>query len=98
MRSSFLVLLLSSVLVSSVTGQDFGGGFGGDFGSAKFCAPFKCRKSDEPVPKWPLKLESPGCSGMGGVAMFSPGASNKKNDPVAPCCDQRHACYQTAVR
>ena len=30
----------------------------------KFCKPYKCRKADQvPVPKLPLKFESPGCSG-----------------------------------
>lgn len=54
----------------------------------------RCRKTEEPVPKWPLKLESPGCSGMGGMAVFSGGQADKE-DPLRSCCDQQHACVQT---
>jgi len=84
-----LLVLFSNIVV--VSGQDFGG-FGGPDGEGKVCPPFRCSKGQEPVPKWPLKMESTGCNGMGGMAMFSPKAGA---DPTAKCCDIRHACYQT---
>jgi Group XII secretory phospholipase A2 precursor (PLA2G12) len=83
MRLSLLLLL-----VSSVTAQFE------NFGEPKFCTPYQCPKDHEPVPKWPLKLTSPGCSGMGGMQVFSPGASDE-DDPTKICCDLRNACLQT---
>ena len=71
--------------------QDFEG-FGGE---AKFCNPYRCPKDHEAVPKWPLRLTSVGCSGMGGMQVFSGRAGMDEDDPQRPCCDLRHACLQT---
>jgi len=87
-RLSFLLVLIASTILSSVTAQ-----FEGFGGEPKFCPPFRCKKDEEPVPKWPLKLESTGCSGMGGMQIFSPGAN--ADTPQESCCDLRHACIQT---
>ena len=87
MRHSFLSYLFLTVVVSA---QDFEG-FGG--GEPKFCPPYRCAKDHEAVPKWPLRLSSMGCSGMGGMQVFS-GRSNTA-DPQTPCCDLRSACLQT---
>lgn len=61
----------------------------------KFCTPYRCPKGQEPVPKWPLKLTSTGCSGIGGgMQMFSPKGGGD-NEKTTACCDQRNACLQT---
>lgn len=90
MKSLLLTLLASILATTTVTAVDFGGG---DFGKQKFCPPYRCRKGEEPVPKWPLKLTSPGCAGMGGMAMF--GGKGGDDDGLTQCCDLRHACHQT---
>ncbi|KAJ1447740.1 hypothetical protein M885DRAFT_541690 [Pelagophyceae sp. CCMP2097] len=54
------------------------------------CPSHKCGGGSEAVPKQPMRLESPGCSGMAGMQMFS---ASKRDDVAAPCCDQRHACF-----
>lgn len=73
---------------ASVTAQFEG------FGEPKFCKIYQCPKDSEPVPKWPLKLSSPGCAGMGGMQVFSQTADDG-NDPTLICCDLRNACLQT---
>ena len=54
----------------------------------------KCKsKGKIAVQKRPLKLESTGCSGLGGgMQMFS--ADKTDDGPVGVCCDARHACIQ----
>jgi Group XII secretory phospholipase A2 precursor (PLA2G12) len=74
-----------------VVSQDFQG-FGGE---PTFCTPYRCPKDHEAVPKWPLRLTSAGCSGMGGMQVFSGRSAADKDDPQRPCCDLRHACLQT---
>ena len=88
-----LLILTATILSSAVTAQFEG--FGG--GEPKFCPPFRCPKGQEAVPTWPLRLESPGCSGMGGgMQIMSPGSEKDgANDPQGRCCDLRHACLQT---
>jgi hypothetical protein len=87
-----LLLLLTRLpaLVSAQANFDNFEGFGKE---PKFCQPYKCQKDHEPVPKWPLKLSSVGCSGMGGMQVF--GAGDLEDDPQGICCDLRHACIQT---
>jgi hypothetical protein len=90
-----LLAILGSRLVRGQAGPGGGGGFEG-FGEAKFCPPFRCPKGQEPVPKWPLSLESTGCNNMGGMQVMSAGGSgDDENDPQVKCCDLRHACLQT---
>jgi Group XII secretory phospholipase A2 precursor (PLA2G12) len=91
-----LLFLLGSRIVRGQAGGG-GGGFDGFGGEAKFCPPFRCPKGQEPVPKWPLSLESTGCNGMGGMQVMSTGSGNNNDtdDPQAKCCDIRHACLQT---
>ena len=55
--------------------------------------PYRCKKDEEAVPKWPLKLESYGCSGMGGMQIFSQALDS--GSPHELCCDLRNACLQT---
>lgn len=80
--------MLVAIILSSAVAQ-----FEGLGGEPKFCPPFRCKKDEEPVPKWPLKLESTGCSGMGGMQIYSPGMN--ADTPQERCCDLRHACIQT---
>ena len=61
-------------------------------GAGKVCRPYSCPNDQEPVPKWPLKLTSTGCSGMGGVQNVG---GMREDDPLRSCCDLRHACIQT---
>jgi hypothetical protein len=84
-------LSLFLILVSAVAAQFEG--FGGD--GPKFCAPYQCPKDQEPVPRWPLKLSSMGCSGMGGMQVMSQATASGEDDPTKICCDLRHACLQT---
>ena len=84
----FLVLFVSACSFSSAQFEGFGGR------EPKFCPPYRCKKDEEPVPKWPLKLDSSGCSGMGGMQIFSPGLSSS-GSPQEVCCDLRNACLQT---
>jgi hypothetical protein len=65
-----------------------------NFGQPKECPPFRCRKNEEPVPKWPLQLESSGCSHAG--AMMNVKEGEKVEETVLDaCCHQRNACLQT---
>ncbi|KAI2507286.1 arachidonic acid secretion [Fragilaria crotonensis] len=89
-----LLLTLIITVVSTTEAQEYPG-FGGG-GAAKPCPPHRCPKDQEPVPKWPLRLTSTGCSGLGGgLQMMSPGSVSDQNDPKDICCDLRHACFQT---
>lgn len=66
--------------------------FGG--GGPKICPTYsKCKKDEEPVPKWPLKLTSTGCNKLGGgISMSSVG---QFNDALhSGCCDNWNACIQ----
>jgi hypothetical protein len=74
-------------LISKTIAQDF------DPMANKNCPPYRCSKGQEPVPKWPLRLSSTGCSGIGGMQMFH--VQSKTEDPNAICCHLRHACVQT---
>jgi len=86
----FLTLIMIALFV--VSGDNFADQFGG---APKFCPPYRCPKGQEPVPKWPLKIESMGCSmGGGGMQMLQPG-KEKAPDVHEECCDLRHACLQT---
>ena len=83
------VAVVATLLVAvSIVEAQFDG-----FGEKKFCKPYTCPKDHEPVPKWPLKLTSTGCAGMGGMQVFS-GISDE-DDPMRICCDLRNACIQT---
>ena len=57
------------------------------------CKSFSCStKGEEPVPKSPLRLTSPGCSGLGGNSMS---ISQRKDDALLDtCCDLRMGCMQ----
>ncbi|MGA1534521.1 MAG: hypothetical protein ACO4B4_08440 [Planctomycetota bacterium] len=91
------LFLPAALLIASARAQQFDG-FGGG-GEPKFCPPFLCKKGEEPVPTWPLRLESTGCSGMGGgMQMMAPGGGGNDSGDKSPherCCDLRHACLQT---
>lgn len=90
MKPRIACLLLLSPIFVSAQFDNFGGG------EPRFCPPYKCAKKDhQPVPKWPLKFTSTGCSGMGGMQMMAPGQDDDSNGPQAVCCDRKHACYQT---
>ena len=93
MSTTRLVLLVVALFAStssfaSAQFEGFGGGR-----EAKVCPPYRCKKDEEAVPKWPLKLESYGCSGMGGMQIFSQAQDSKS--PHEVCCDLRSACLQT---
>lgn len=70
------------------------GGFGAmpGMGGQQNCPAFRCSGSSVPVPKRPLRLTSTGCSGMGGMQMFSVQSAGE-DDILTSCCDQRHACF-----
>lgn len=94
MMMMFTLLVFVTLPLTAAQFEGFGGGQGTP------CAPYRCPggKDFEPVPKWPLHLESPGCSGMGGIQAWNVGDQNKadsKTDPQERCCDLRHACLQT---
>jgi hypothetical protein len=65
-----------------------------NFGQPKECPPFRCRKDEEPVPKWPLQLESSGCSHAGAIVNLNDGEKDEES-VLDACCHQRHACVQT---
>ena len=66
-----------------------------NFGEPKICKPFRCSKGQEPVPKWPYKVKSMGCSSsMGGMMAMTPGKSDGP-DPLEDCCHAKAACLQT---
>lgn len=83
------VAVVAMLLLAAIVEAQFDGGFG----EKKFCKPYSCPKDHEPVPKWPLKLSSTGCSSMGGMQVFS--GITDDEDPMRVCCDLRHACLQT---
>lgn len=86
--STTSVAVVLAVIFGSVASQ---GGF--DFDDNKFCPPYRCPKNQIAVPKWPLGLESMGCSAMGGgMQLMSPGSNS--NDLHETCCDLRQACLQ----
>jgi Group XII secretory phospholipase A2 precursor (PLA2G12) len=85
---SRLISFLLITIATSIVEAQFDG-----FGEAKFCKPYTCPKDQEPVPKWPLKLSSTGCSSMGGMQVFA--TASDDDDPMRVCCDLRHACLQT---
>jgi len=93
---SLLIVLLPATLLSPVKSQGFEG-FDGFGQGPKFCPPYRCQyDNEEPIAKWPLKLESTGCSGMGGMQIFSPGSGSTTDRSAQDnCCDLRHACLQT---
>ena len=67
------------------------GGGGGMPGSN--CPNFWCGKKKVAVPSSKPSWKSSGCSSLsGGMMMFG---GNSDDDVLSPCCDQRHACYQT---
>jgi hypothetical protein len=83
--------LCAFLLVAPFVAAQFEG-----FGEPKFCKPYQCPKDQEPVPKWPLKLTSAGCTSVGGMQVMAPGEANAdKDDPTTICCDLRNACLQT---
>lgn len=89
LTTTLLLLLVPAVVMAQIDGLG---------GTPKFCPPYRCvGKDEEPVPKWPLQLQSTGCNGMGGMTVFSAGSSNTNDKPSAQdmCCDLRHACLQT---
>lgn len=88
-RSIRLILLLVCTLQSCFSQfEQFGGG------GPKMCPPYnKCAKDEEPVPKWPMKLTSTGCTKLGGgVSMASIGQFN--DGLHSGCCDNWNACNQ----
>lgn len=95
-----LTLTVSLILLTTATtsADPFGDGkFGGQ---PRFCKPYTCpsssgkKKKKVPVPKWPLRLTSTGCSSLGGMQVFS-GKQDNQEDPNEVCCDRRAACLQT---
>ena len=72
-------------------------GFGG--GGPKICPTYsKCKKDEEPVPKWPMKLTSTGCDKLGSGKLgggMSISSFGKFNDSLhSGCCDNWNACIQ----
>jgi len=62
-------------------------------GGGKACPAFRCAKGKEPVPVWPTRFKSTGCSGIGGGMVMS--MTNEDDGPLLErCCDLRHACFQ----
>lgn len=79
------LLLLAVAAVAQFDDMGFGG-------APRSCPAFRCGAGKEPVPKRPMRLESTGCSNMGGgMQMFS--AKEAEEDATRPCCDLRNACY-----
>jgi hypothetical protein len=68
--------------------------FDGLGGEPKPCPPFRCASDDSSVPKWPLQLESPGCTGAGSMQILN-NQGGEEDDALKACCDLRHACIQT---
>ena len=93
-RYPMLRRIAALLVLAMAHGQGDFGGLGGDmFGGGGECAPFRCGKGQTAVQKRPLKLESTGCSGLGGgMQMFS--ADKTDDGPVGACCDVRNACVQ----
>ncbi|KAL7558427.1 hypothetical protein ACA910_015769 [Epithemia clementina (nom. ined.)] len=93
----YAVFLLATLFLGLCLAQNFDfdpNAFKDGKFQAKFCQPYRCPKGQEPVPKWPLGMTSTGCSGLGGQAtMLTPNQDNASK--AEPCCDLRHACYQT---
>mmetsp|Transcript_4758 Transcript_4758/g.7218 ORF Transcript_4758/g.7218 Transcript_4758/m.7218 type:complete len:262 (+) Transcript_4758:120-905(+) len=85
MKISLLVLVLPSAVAQF---QQFGG--------QKNCPEFTCPKNDEtPVPKFPMKLTSTGCSSIGGGGMAMMGGKGTYGETaINPCCDLYHSCLQ----
>ena len=97
MKSLSQILLLTAIVIlieqpTPVVSID--DGFDGSaFGGQKNCPKFKCKKTDEaPVPKWPMRLASTGCSSIGGGGVSMMGGSDER--VLLPCCDLYHACNQ----
>mmetsp|Transcript_136 Transcript_136/g.187 ORF Transcript_136/g.187 Transcript_136/m.187 type:complete len:262 (-) Transcript_136:267-1052(-) len=67
-----------------------------EFGKSKQCPQFQCTNGYEPVPKWPMRLTSSGCSGIGsgmmGISMNNMGDMGER--AFGHCCQELHACYQ----
>lgn len=90
----YTILLLA--VVGDAAAQFGGGGFDGmNFGGmgGKNCRKHTCGKGKTPVPKWPMRLKSPGCSNLGmSMQTFNPGGGKDGNEDVTTCCDLYHSC------
>lgn len=86
-----LVTLAAMCLARTAGAMDFGGipGMGGGT-----CRSYGCTKGKVPVPQWPVRYTSTGCSGIGGGMVMSMGGGEDDGPIVERCCDLRHACYQ----
>eukprot|EP00980_Cylindrotheca_fusiformis_P001893 scaffold431_cov103-Cylindrotheca_fusiformis.AAC.12 len=100
MMSATISLLMSSSTPLFVEAQ-FDSSSKMNFGQdPKQCPPFQCRRKkkeeQEPVPKWPIQLKSPGCSQGGAIMkMKTDEDEDEEEDVLLSCCDQRNACLQT---
>ncbi|CAJ1939590.1 unnamed protein product [Cylindrotheca closterium] len=88
----FLIAALFAALSSLVKAQFDGGDFGHQ---PAICPPFRCRKGQEPVPKWPYKVKSMGCAASSGGMMAMQPSSMGQEDPLEDCCHSREVCLQT---
>jgi hypothetical protein len=64
------------------------------FGGQKQCPEFRCRKDETPVPIFPMKLTSAGCSAIGGGGFSMNGGAIDGEKAISSCCDLYHSCTQ----